>query len=177
MLARRPVSALKMRANQLLQAIGPELRTQIMTYLQNDQRAAYKAVVDSLASARKLRASFVLEKPRAKQAEWLLEQLNTKSNEAVTAQIFQIWLLKGQSQMLITFLDAAKIAHDGKGEVAELPEVIDDDKAEAAVTALLAAYPAKQVALYLHMFQEQRPGGWISLTKAIDARPELKLEA
>lgn len=166
-----------MRANQLLHAIGPELRTQIMTYMQNDQRAAYKAVVESLASARKLRPSFVLEKPRAKQAEWLLGQLNTKSNEEVTAQIFQIWLLKGQAQMLITFLDAAQIAHDGKGEVAELPEVIEDDKAEAAVTALLAAYPAKQVALYLHMFQEQRPGGWNSLTKAIEARPDLKLEA
>jgi hypothetical protein len=27
------------------------------------------------------------------------------------------------------------------------------------------------------MFQEQRPGGWASLTKAIEARPELKLEA
>lgn len=166
-----------MRANQLLHAIGPELRTDIMSYLQTEQRPAYKAVIESLASARKLRPSFVLEKPRAKQAEWLVEQLNTKANEGVTAQIFQIWLLKGQAQMLITFLDATQIAHDGKGEVTELPEVIEDDKAEAAVTALLAKFPPKQVALYLHMFQEQRPGGWASLAKAIDARPELKLEA
>lgn len=166
-----------MRPNQLLQAIGAELRLQIMTYMQTDQRAAYKAVIDSLAPAKRLRPAFILEKSRAKQAEWVLEQLNTKSNEEVTAQIFQIWLLKGQPQMLITFLDAAQIAHDGKGEVTELPEVIDDDKAEAAVTALLAEYPAKQVALYLYMFQQQREGGWISLTKAIDARPELKLEA
>lgn len=166
-----------MRPNQLLKAIGPELRLQIMTYMQNDQRAAYKAVVESLASARRLRASFILEKSRVKQAEWLLEQLATKSNEEVTAQIFQIWLLKGQPQMLITFLDAAQIAHDGKGEVTELPEVIEDDKAEAAVTALLAAYPASHVALYLYMFQEQRPGGWASITKAIEARPELKLAA
>ncbi|MBE2282419.1 MAG: hypothetical protein IAE77_03035 [Prosthecobacter sp.] len=166
-----------MRPNQLLKAIGPELRLQIMTYMQNDQRAAYKAVVESLASARRLRPTFVLEKSRVKQAEWLLEQLATKSNEEVTAQIFQIWLLKGQPQMLITFLDAAQIAHDGKGEVTELPEVIDDDKAEAAVSALLAAYPASHAALYLYMFQEQRPGGWASITKAIEARPELKLAA
>lgn len=148
-----------------------------MTYMQTDQRAAYKAVIDSLAAPRKLRPSFILEKSRVKQAEWLLEQLNTKPNEEVTAQIFQIWLLKGQPQMLITFLDAAEIAHDGKGEVTELPEVITDAKAEASVKALLAAYPAKQVALYLSMFQQQRPNGWPSLTKAIDARPELKLEA
>ncbi|MFC5458039.1 hypothetical protein [Prosthecobacter fluviatilis] len=166
-----------MRPNQLLQAIGAELRMQIMTYMQNDQRAAYKAVIDSLAPAKRLRPAFILEKSRAKQAEWLLEQLNTKSNEEVTAQIFQIWLLKGQPQMLITFLDAAGISHDGKGEVSELPEEITDEKAEAAVTALLAAYPAKQVALYLYMFQQQREGGWASIAKAIEARPELKLEA
>jgi hypothetical protein len=115
-----------MRPNQLLQAIGAELRMQIMTYLQTEQRAAYKAVIESLAPAKRLRPAFILEKSRAKQAEWLLEQLNTKSNEEVTAQIFQIWLLKGQAQMLITFLDAAGIAHDGKGEVTELPEVIAD---------------------------------------------------
>jgi|UniRef100_UPI003783878B hypothetical protein len=166
-----------MRPNQLLQAIGPELRAQIMSYLQTEQRPAYKAVIDSLAPARRLRPAFILEKSRAKQAEWLLEQLNTKSNEEVTAQIFQIWLLKGQADMLITFLDAAEIAHDGKGEVTELPEVIADEKAEAAIAALLAKFPAKQAALYLHMFQQQREGGWLSLTKAIEARPELKLEA
>ena len=79
--------------------------------------------------------------------------------------------------MLITFLDAAGIEHNGKGEVEELPEEIAEDKAEAAVAALLAAFPPKQVALYLHMFQDQRPDGWPSLTKAIEARPELNLEA
>jgi len=166
-----------MRPNQLLQAIGPELRAQIMTYLQTDQRAAYKAVIESLAPQRRLRPSFILEKSRAKQAEWLLEQLTAKSNEEVTAQIFQIWLLKGQAQMLITFLDAAEIAHDGKGEVTELPEEITDAKAEASVAALLAQFPAKQVALYLYMFQQQRPGGWASIAQAIESRPELKLAA
>lgn len=166
-----------MRANQLLHAIGPELRAQIMAYLQTEQRPAYKAVIESLAPQRRLRPSFILEKPRVKQAEWLLEQLNSKANEEVTAQIFQIWLLKGNEKMLITFLDAAEIKHNGKGEVEDLPEEIADDKAEAAVAALMAAFPAKEVALYLHMFQEQRPGGWPSLAKAIEARPELKLEA
>lgn len=165
-----------MRANQLLKAIGPELRAQIMTYLQSEQRPAYKAVIESLAPQKRLRPAFILEKSRAKQAEWLLEQLNTRANEEVTAQIFQIWLLKGNEKMLITFLDAAEIKHNGKGEVEDLPEEISDEKADAAVAALLAAYPAKEVALYLHMFQEQRPDGWASLTKAIEARPELKLE-
>ncbi len=57
----------------------------------------------------------------------------------------------------------------------ELPEEIAEDKAAAGVKALLAAYAPKQVALYLHMFQLQRPEGWPSLTKAIEANPDAKL--
>jgi hypothetical protein len=67
------------------------------------------------------------------------------------------------------------IEHDGKGQVDELPEEIAEDKAAAGVQALLAAFPAKQVALYLHMFQLQRPSGWPSLTKAIEANEAAKL--
>jgi hypothetical protein len=164
-----------MTAQQLLEAIGTDLRNQIFTYLQSEERPAYRAVINSLAGQRKLRPQFILEKSRAQQTEWLLAQLTLKTNGPVVEQILQIWLLKSQGAMLITFLDAVGIEHDGKGQVDELPEEIDDAKAATGVQALLAAYPAKQVALYLYMFQLQRPDGWSSLTKAIEANPEAKL--
>ena len=166
-----------MTANQLLQAIGPELRQEIISYMQTEQRPAYRAVIQNLAAARKLRAVYVQSKSMAEQAAWLLEQLRMRQNEEVTAQIFQIWLLKGQSQMLVTFLDAAGIAHNGEGEVEELPEDIVEDKAEAGIAALLTAYPEKNVALYLHMFQMQRAEGFAGVTAALAKHPELKLEA
>jgi len=164
-----------MTAHQILEAIGPELRAQIFTYFQTDERPAYRAVIDSLAGARKLRPQFILEKSRAKQAEWVMAQLGMKSNGPIIEQILQIWLLKSQKDMLITFLDAVGIGHDGKGQVDELPEVIEEEKATAGVKALLSAFPAKQAALYLHMFQIQRPDGWEGLTKAIEANPTAKL--
>ncbi len=166
-----------MTAIQLLQAIGPELRQEIVTYLQTEQRAAYRAVIQQLAIARRLRPVFVQSKSKADQAAWLLDQLRLRNNEDVTAQILQIWLLKGQSQMLVTFLDAAGIAHNGEGEVEELPEDIAEDKAEAAVNALLAAYPEKHVALYLRMFQLQKPEGFSGITAVLEKRPELQLAA
>ncbi len=166
-----------MTANQLLHAIGPELRQEIIGYLQTDQRPAYRAVIQNLASARKLRPVYVQSKSKTEQATWLLEQLRMRQNEEVTAQIFQIWLLKGQSQMLVTFLDAAGIKHNGEGEVDDLPEDIEEDKAEAGIAALLAAFPEKNVALYLHMFQMQRPEGFAGVTAALTKHPALKLEA
>ncbi len=164
-----------MTPNELLAAIGPEMQLQLMRYMQEDQRPAYKAVVNTIAGQRKLRPTFVMEKSKPKQAEWVLDQLRLRSNEGVTEQLFQIWLLKGNAPMLISFLDTVGIAHDGKGEVMELPGDIDEAKAEEAVDALVKAHPVKMVALYLTMFQRQRPGGWPGLTKAMEAHADLKL--
>jgi hypothetical protein len=164
-----------MTAQQILEAIGPELRTQILSYIQTEERPAYRAMLNSLAAARKLRPQFVLEKSRAQQQEWVVNQLNLKSNGPVIEQLIQIWLLKSQSGMLITFLDTLGVEHDGKGQVEDLPAAIEEDKASAAIQALLAAHPPRQVALYLHMFQMQRPEGWEGLTKAIEANPSVKL--
>ncbi len=166
-----------MTAIQLLQAIGPDLRQEIIAYLQNDQRPAYRAVIQNLAAARRLRPVFIQSKSKTEQSAWLMDQLRLRGNEDVTAQILQIWLLKGQSKMLVTFLDAAGIAHNGEGEVEDLPEDIDEAKAEAAVSALLAAYPEKNVALYLRMFQMQKEGGFSGISAVLEKRPELKLEA
>ncbi len=164
-----------MTAQQILEAIGPELRTQILSYIQTEERPAYRAMLNSLSAARKLRPQFVLEKSRAQQQEWVLAQLNLKTNGPVIEQLIQIWLLKSQSAMLITFLDALGIEHDGKGQVENLPDDISEDKALAGIKALQAAYPERQVALYLHMFRMQRPEGWEGLNKAIETTPGAKL--
>ncbi|MCA1964777.1 MAG: hypothetical protein LDL31_12610 [Prosthecobacter sp.] len=164
-----------MNALQLFEAVGPELRALIFSHIQNEERPAYRAMIQSLAAARKLRPQFILEKSRAQQQEWVHQQLKLKGNGPVLEQLIQIWLLKSQSQMLITFLDAIGVEHDDKGQVENLPDEIPEEKATAAIQALLAAHPAKHVALYLHMFQLQRPGGWEGLAKAIADHDAVKL--
>jgi hypothetical protein len=62
------------------------------------------------------------KKTREQQAAWLIDFLKTKPFDGVTEQLLQLWLLKGKVPMLTSFLDAAGIKHDGKGQVAELPE-------------------------------------------------------
>lgn len=166
-----------MTAIQLLQAIGPALQNEIIGYLQTEQRPAYRAVIQNLAAARKLRPVYVQSKNKVEQTAWLLDQMRLRSNEEVTAQILQIWLLKGQSKMLVTFLDAAGIPHNGDGEVEDLPEDISETNAEAGIKALLAVYPEKNVALYLHMFQMQKAGGFPGITAAIEKHPALTLQA
>lgn len=164
-----------MNAQQLFEAVGPELRALIFGHIQTEERPAYRAMIQSLAAARRLRPQFILEKSRAQQQEWVYNQLKLKGNAPVLEQLIQIWLLKSQSQMLITFLDAIGVEHDEKGQVENLPDEIPQEKAAAGIQALLAAHPAGHAALYLHMFQLQRPGGWQGLAAAIEAEPALKL--
>lgn len=166
----------QMKSHQLIRAVGTEVQQQIVRYLQVDERAAWRGVVQSLAQRRRLRPVYVEKKSKPDQAVWVAAQLELKSNDDVTAQVLQIWLLKGQVDMLTAFLDAVGIKHDGKGQVDELPEDIPEDKATAGIEALLKDYPAKQVALYLYFFQLQRPDGWAGLTTAIEANPDLVLE-
>ena len=166
-----------MKAHQLIQAIGPDLQKSIVSYVQTEHRAAYRLVLDALAQQRKLRTVFIQRKSREEQAVWVSEQLAHKANDSVADQIIQLWLLKGQSEMLITFLDAIGVKHDGKGEVENLPGEIEPKKAKAGIAALLAKYPPKQVGLYLTMFQMQKEGGWAGLAAAMEEHPEIKLVA
>ena len=166
-----------MKAHLLIQAIGPELQKEILTYLQTEQRGAYRAAIDTLAVQKKLRPIFILKKTKEQQAAWLFDQLRIKTGDALAEQVIQIWLLKGQPKMLTTFLDAVGIEHDGNGEVKDLPDEIDAKKAKEGVEALLKDFPPKHAALYLHIFQMQKEGGFPGLTEAIAGFPELNLQA
>jgi hypothetical protein len=77
--------------------------------------------------------------------------------------------------MLKTFLDATEIKHDGEGQVDDLPDKIEAKKAKAGVDALLKGHEPSDVAVYLHMFQRQKEGGWPEIAKELEKRAELKL--
>lgn len=165
-----------MKAHQLIHAIGPDLQKEIISYLQTEQRAAYRAVLDNLAVQRKLRPVFLQKKTKDQQAAWLLDQLGFKSSEAVAEQILQIWLLKGRPQMLVEFLDAIGVEHNGSGEVEQLPDAIDAAKARSGIECLLKKFPPRHVAVYLHLFQMQKEGGWPGLAEAMSGVDAIRLQ-
>ena len=111
----------RMKACEIFQRISPALGAQIVGYLRDEQKDVYRATVATLAQHRKLRPQFVQKKTREQQAAWILETLRLKTSEAVGEQLLQVWLMKAQSPMLVKFLDALGISHDGNGAVDDLP--------------------------------------------------------
>jgi hypothetical protein len=164
-----------MKAYQIFQTISTDLKHEIYQHIHTNHKGAYDLVIAGLAQARKFRPVFLLQKPKLEQFKWMSDLLKIKTNDSISEQVLQLWLLKGQQKMLSTFLDALEIKHH-EGEIETLPEEISAKQAKAGIAALLKEYPAEKVAVYLTLFQGQRPGGWSNLTEAIAAEPALKLQ-
>jgi hypothetical protein len=166
-----------MKAHELIRAISPELYKEIISYLQTETKEAFRTALVQVAAQRKFRPQFVQQKTREQQAQWLSEHLRMKLFDGVAEQMIQLWLLKAKTPMLTAFLDGAEIKHDGKGQVDDLPEEITAKQAKAGIDAMLKDNPAEQVALYLNIFQNQRPDGWKAITDIIEKNDDLKLVA
>ena len=163
-----------MKAYQLIQAISPTLRQEILHYLQSETREAFRTALQQIAAQKKFRPQFIQQKTREQQQVWLAENLRLKMFDGVTEQLFQLWLLKAKTPLLAAFLDAAGIKHE-KGQVDELPEELTEEQVGAGIDAMLKENTGEQIAVYLTLVQGQRPGGWKAVGEALEKREELKL--
>lgn len=164
-------------AYELFQDMKPETALSVFQYLRDEQRDVYKATISSLAATRKLRPVFVQRKPVPEQIQWMLKHVKLRGSAEVAAQVLQLWLLKAHSAILVAFLDGLGIEHDGEGAAEDLPDELDAKKLKSTVAAILKAHDPEVVAIYLHIFQLQRPGGWNELSAFVEATPQLQLSA
>lgn len=167
-----------MTAHQLFQKMSPSLGQQIVAWMRDQEKNVYKAALTSLAQQRNLRPVFVQKKSRDQQAAWMLESLKLRVTEAVGENVLQVWLMKGKPTMLAAFLDEIGVAHDGNGGVeGDLPETLAKDKVASGVAKVLAVHPGEEVAVYLHVFQLQQPGGWPEIAALLESDSKLALGA
>ena len=159
----------------LFQRIPDDLTGAIVNYLRNEEREVYKSTLATLATGRRLRPVFIQKRPLEGQIAWMKQSLKLKNAESIADQVLQVWLLKSKKDMVVGFLEAVGIEHDGDGSVEELPEEIEIEKLQAGIEKMLEAHPVDEVKLYLHMFQSQRPGGWEQLGKLLEEDERLKL--
>lgn len=165
----------RMKAHQLIASISPALQQEILGYIQTETKDAFRTALYQVGATRKLRPQYFDSKSKSERIDWLLGYMKQKGLDGVSEQLLQLWLLKAKVPMLAAFLDAAGIKHDGKGQVDDLPETLEAKEVAAGVDAMLKENSGEQVALYLHMFQQQRPGGWPAIAEALENRAELKL--
>ncbi len=165
-----------MKAYELYTNVKSSIISDLFMWMRDTDRELYKNALASLAANRKMRLPYLQKKPVAEQIEWMHKTLKLKTSNMMAEHILQVYFMKGQEAMLVTFCDALEIPHDGNGQVeTELPETLDADKLKAAVDALLEKNDPALVALYLHTFNLQTPAGWDELSNTLESDSRLKL--
>ena len=164
-----------MKCYELFGKLSPELTNEIFAYLLEFEKPVYKAMVQNIASRRKLRPVFIERKPRRERHLWLQQALSLKSADDLTMQLLQIWLLGAQREMICEFLDSLGIEHDGKGVVDNLPAAPSRERLDQTISKLLEKRSPEAVALYLHAFQAMDETGWSILDEALATDPRISL--
>jgi hypothetical protein len=161
-------------SHELLGFMSPTLATEILAYAFESDKPLYKATLQAVAEARKLRPVYLERQPRTQRHALMLSTLSRPSLEMVTANLLRTWLLKQHQGLLSGFLDALGIAHK-EGVVEDLPATVEDAKLQAAVDAVLAKHPPEVVAVYLNAFSEMNEVDWPNLKAMLKSDPRLQL--
>jgi hypothetical protein len=165
-----------MNASQIFSAMDDATASGVFQYLRNQERKIYSAALSSLCTHKKLRPVVVQKKPVLEQIDWMLKNVRQKSANEIAENVLQLWLLKGNSKLLVAFLDGLGITHDGEGAAEDIPETLDAGKLKATVDQLLSEYDPALVRVYLHTFQMQRKGGWREIAELIASTPALQYQ-
>jgi hypothetical protein len=156
-----------MRCYEIWSRISPDLRNEVFAYLLEHEKPVYSAMIQNIASRRKLRPVFIERKPKVARHIWLQQALSLRGSDDLATQLFQIWLLGAHREMICDFLDLLGIKHDGKGVVDDLPPEPTQEALSEVIAELLEKHPREVVAVYLHAFQAMDESGWSSLEQIL----------
>ena len=150
------------------------LAAEILEFSHTNERKLYRAALDAVAQARKVRPVFLERQPPAERYSAMTASLGRPSMAMAADSLLRTWLLKKHTSLLVDFLDALNIKHE-QGVVEELPKSVDDSALKIAVETLLAKHSAEAVAIYLHAFNSMNAESWTNLDALLQAEPRLKL--
>jgi len=161
-------------SHELLGFMSPGLALEILTYANQSDKPLYRATLNAVAEARKLRPAYLERKPRAERHTLMLATLTRPALDLLTGNLIRTWLLKKYNGMLVDFLNVLELPHK-EGVVEDLPASMDDAKLRSAVDGLLAKYPIETVAVYLHAFNDMNEVNWPNLKTLLDTDQRLQL--
>lgn len=158
-------------SHELFGFMPPTLAADILEHAHTHDRELYRATVNAIAGARKVRPVFLDKQPRKERHAGMIAYLSRPGLEAAAGTMLRGWLLKAHKSLLVDFLDGLGITHKD-GVVDHLPDSVDDAKLKGTVEALLGKHSAEVVKVYLHSFNSMNESQWKNLEAILqdDAR-------
>jgi hypothetical protein len=154
--------------------MSPGLAAEVLETAYQNDRDVYRATLQAVAQARKVRPVFLERQPRKDRHHQMLATLSRASMEVAAGSLIRGWLMASEREMLKEFLDSLGITHKD-GAVEDLPSSVADDRLKSAVDALIAKHPHEKVAVYLQAFYRMNEAGWENLKTILESDSRLQL--
>jgi hypothetical protein len=163
-----------LKSYELFGFMSSALANEILTFTFESEKPTYRAVLQAVAEARKLRPVFLERQAKTERHALMLGTLTRPNLDVAAGTLLRTWLVKKHQAMLVDFLNALEIPNEN-GVVEDLPAAVDDAKLKAAVEALLAKHPAEAVAVYLNAFNAMNEANWPNLKTILEGDARLQL--
>jgi hypothetical protein len=154
--------------------MSPALANDILAFTFESDKPTYRAIINGVAEARKVRPVFLERQPRTQRHALVIATLARPNLEPVASNLIRTWLVKKERTMLVDFLNALAILNN-EGVVDDLPKTVEDEKLKAAIETLLAKYRHEAVAVYLNAFNDMNEAHWANLKTLLEGDPRLQL--
>jgi hypothetical protein len=164
-----------MKAHEILKRFPDEAASEIFCYLYTNDKPAYRACLQVLATRRRLRPVILERKTRAERHTWMHAELARKSNDDAATEVLQAWLLGAHQQLICSFLESLGVAHDGRGLLNTLPPEPQKERLMEAIVRLLQSQSLPAIFAYLHLFCEMDIADWPTLKEILNEDSRLCL--
>ena len=161
-------------SHELLGFMSPALAKDILSFIFESDKPAYRAALAAVAEAKHVRPVFLERQPRDARHTAMLSALTKPNLDTAAGAFIRAWLVKKHAAMLVDFLNALEIPNEN-GVVEDLPAGVDEAKLKAAVEILLGKYPHKIVAVYLNAFNDMNTANWPGLKALLESDARLQL--
>ena len=165
-----------LKSHELFGFMSPALANEILNYTFETEKPTYRAILQAVAEAKKLRPVFLERQSRTERNVTILASLARPNLDMAAATLLRTWLVKKHSAMLVDFLNALEIPNEN-GVVEDLPKSVADAKLKIAVDTLLAKHPAESVSVYLNAFNAMNEANWPNLKSLLEGDARLQLGA
>jgi hypothetical protein len=163
-----------LKSYELFGFMSSALANEILTFTFESEKPTYRAVLQAVAEARKLRPVFLERQAKTERHALMLGTLTRPHLDVAAGTLLRTWLVKKHQAMLVDFLNALEIPNEN-GVVEDLPAAVDDAKLKTAVDTVLAKHPAEAVAVYLNAFNAMNEANWPNLKTLLEGDTRLQL--
>src|SRR5215472_1522747 len=114
-------------SHELFGFMSPALANEILNFAYETDKPTYKATMNGVAQALRVRSVYLERQPRAQRHASMVQVLSKPGMDAAAGTLLRAWLLQKHKPMLKDFLNALEIKNE-EGVVDDLPQSMDDAK-------------------------------------------------